>query len=135
MKKMMILVAGLLMLSGYLYARSYQQVSGTASVSDGSANSCAISTPSISGAIIFVTDAVVWVSTAAAGGGGEIALEDGVDGTRIFEMDADAVGTEYFHFEDPGLPITADVCLNLTVDGAITTQATGGASARGNLIR
>lgn len=115
-------------------AKAYQQSTGTATVSNGSADAACIAAPG-SGKTLYITDVTVWVSTAAVGGGGELALEDGVGGTRFFEMDADAVGTQYIHFGDPGYPLTENTLLNVTVDGAITTQATGGCVARANVIR
>lgn len=68
--------------------------------------------------------AIVSVTLAATGGTGEVALEDGVGGTRFFEADADAVGVYRIDFGEWGYPLTSNTLLNLTVDGAGTNQAT-----------
>ena len=113
---------------------AYQQASGTAGVANGAVDASCIAAPG-AGKTLYITDVTVWVSTAAAGGGGELALENGAGGTRFFEMDADAVGTQYIHFESPGYPLSANTALNVTVDGAVTTQATGGCVAVANVSR
>jgi len=71
-----------------------------------------------------ITKAVISVTLAATGGGGLVALEDGVGGTRIFEADADLAGVYPLDFGEIGYPLTANTLLNLTVDGAVTNQAT-----------
>src|SRR5688572_1751535 len=72
------------------------------------------------GKSIRVQKALIAVTVVATGGGGEVALEDGVGGTRIFEADADALGVHMIDFGDLGYPLTAGTALNATVDGAAT---------------
>lgn len=77
-----------------------------------------------SGTVIRVLRGVISVTTAATGGGGVIALEDGVGGTRFVEIPAAAVGNFYFDFGPEGYALTANTLLNATTDTAVTTQAT-----------
>lgn len=109
---------------------SYVWVNGTGDAANGSADQEIIAAPA-AGQILRIVKAVVTVTVAAAGGGGEVALEDGAGGTRIFEADADAVGVYSLDFGPLGYPLTAATKLNLTVDGAATTQATANCTAVG----
>lgn len=81
------------------------------------------------GKVMRVLRAVVSVTVAATGGGGEVALEDGAGGTRFFEADADAVGTYVLDFGEDGYPLTSATALNATVDGAVTNQASARVTA------
>jgi len=80
------------------------------------------------GKVIRVVAGFVTVHVAAAGTGGKVALEDGVGGTRFFEADANAVGHYVINFGQDGFPLNENTLFNLTVDGAVTTQATARAS-------
>jgi len=104
----------------------YQYATGTAEVLEGDENQTVIA--AITNKTLRVTKATISVTVAAVGGGGEVALEDGVGGTRLFEADADAVGVYSIDLGPIGYPLTADTALNLTVDGAVTTQATARAT-------
>src|SRR3990167_2689116 len=78
--------------------------------------------------------AIVYVDTAATGGTGEVALEDGSGGTSIFRADADAEGTFRIDFGKEGYPLSENTVLNLTVDSAVTTQATVTCTALGIIV-
>lgn len=106
---------------------SYQIVSGTGQATNAAANASVIAAQG-AGATLYLLRGFVSVTLAAVGGGGEVALEDGSGGTRIFEADADAVGFHVVDFGEEGYPLTANTALNLTVDNAVTTQATARAS-------
>jgi hypothetical protein len=105
----------------------YKFLNGLGSASDGSADATIIAAKG-AGTVIRVLKAIISVTTAAAGGSGEVALEDGAGGDRIFEADADAVGVYTIDFEPIGYPLTANTALNLTVDGAVTTEASATAT-------
>lgn len=108
---------------------SYQFVKGTAEAADGAtANATVIAAPEAGQKLRLLT-ATIAVTVAAAEAGGEVALEDGVDGTRIFEADADAVGVYSIDFTPMGYPLTAATLLNLAVDGSSGTQATARCTA------
>lgn len=77
-----------------------------------------------------VMSGVVSVTVAAVGGGGLVALENGVDGTVIWQANADASGVYQIDFRPVGYPLTENTLLNLTVNGAATTQA----SARATIV-
>jgi len=81
------------------------------------------------GKALRLMNAVISVTVAAASAGGEVALEDGVDGTRFFEADADAVGVYRIDFGPDGYPLTANTDLNLTVDGSAGDEATARCTA------
>lgn len=72
---------------------------------------------------IFLLRGLLSVTVAAVGGGGRVALEDGVGGTRLLQVNADAVGAYFFDLGPRGYQLTADTPLNLTTDSALTTQA------------
>lgn len=107
---------------------SYQIVTGTGEALEGTADKTVIAAQG-AGKTMHLLRGVLSVSLAAAGGGGEAAIENGAGGTRIIEVDADAVGYFPFDFGDEGIPLSANTLLNLTVDGAVTTQATARLSA------
>lgn len=116
--------------------RSYQNVkltNGTAKATNAAADATVLAAPG-AGKIIRLMKATISITVAAAGGGGEVALEDGVGGTRIFEADSDALGVYNLDFGDDGYPLTANTLLNLTVDGAVTTQSTARCTATGYII-
>lgn len=75
------------------------------------------------GKVLRVMKGHVSVSLPAVNGGGLVSLEDGVGGTVIFQVDADAVGGYDFDFSPRGFPLTVGALLNLTVNGAIGDQA------------
>jgi hypothetical protein len=101
----------------------YRNVDGTAQAADGAADATVLAAPGADRQIR-ILKGYVTVHVAAAGGSGKVALEDGVGGTRFFEADANAVGHFPIDFEPEGYPLTANTLLNLTVDGAVTTEAT-----------
>lgn len=102
--------------------QGYQVVTGTNKPVDGAVDKTIIAAQG-TGKKLYVMKALVAVTVAAVGGTGEVALEDGANGTRIFEADADVVGVFMIDFGDDGYPLTANTLLNATVDGAATTQA------------
>lgn len=73
--------------------------------------------------VLRLTKAVISVTTAATGGGGAVTLENGVGGTRLVSVPGAAVGVHVIDFGDDGYPLSANTLLNLTVDGATTTEA------------
>lgn len=76
------------------------------------------------GTVIRVQKVFIAVTLAATGGGGFVGLEDGVGGTRFVNISAAALGVYPIDFGDEGFPLTANVLLNATVDGATTNEAT-----------
>lgn len=99
-------------------------LSGTAQATNASPDADVIIAQG-AGKVIRVIAGNVTITTAAVGGGGLVALEDGVNGTVIWQGDANTVGLSYqINFGDLGFPLTANTKLNLTVNGAATTQAT-----------
>src|SRR3990167_4472968 len=96
---------------------------GTNEALQGAADKTVLAAPG-AGKVIRLTKAIISVTVVAASAGGEVALEDGVGGTRFFEADADALGSYQLDFGDEGYPLTADTLLNLTVDGSAGNQAT-----------
>lgn len=113
-----------------MYEQNYQQVTGTGDAAQGSADQTIIAAPG-AGKVIRLQKAVISVVVVAASAGGEVALEDGVGGTRIFEADADALGVYSIDFGDRGYALTANTLLNLTVDGSGGNQATANCTAVG----
>lgn len=101
---------------------NYPVVTGTDKPVNGAVDKTIIAAQG-AGKTIRVMKALVAVTLAATGGGGEVALEDGVGGTRIFEADADAAGVYMVDFGEDGYPLTANTLLNATVDNAATNQA------------
>lgn len=81
------------------------------------------------GQYLHLERAMVSVVVAAVGGAGEVVLEDGLNGTKLWRADADAVGSYIIDFGNRGYRLTANTLLNLTVEGAATTQATAICSA------
>lgn len=106
----------------------YPIVTGTAEAAQGSADATVIAAQG-SGKTLRIKQAVISVTVAAASAGGEVALEDGVGGTRFFEADADAVRSVTIDFGEEGYPLSADTALNLTVDGSAGNQATARCTA------
>lgn len=100
---------------------------GTAEASNGAADATLLAAPGAN-KITRLYKGIINVTVAAVGGSGEVALEDGAGGTSIVRIDADVVGSYPFDFGPRGVPLTANTLLNLTVDGAVTTQATAQAS-------
>lgn len=98
----------------------YEIVSGTAEVSNADVNETVLA--AVSGKSLRLLKGVVMV-TVVADGGGEAALEDGAGGTKIFEVDTDALGVYPIDFGDEGYPLTSGNVLNLNVSGA-TTEGT-----------
>lgn len=109
---------------------SYRNVSGTAEVTTSDTDETIIAAPG-AGKRLLIKRLEITVTVAATGGGGEVAIEDGVGGVRIFEADADAVGVYQIDFGEPGYPLTLNTLLNITVDNAATNQATARATATG----
>ena len=112
------------MLTGEIYPK----VQGTNEAADGVVDKTVVAAQG-AGTKLRIKKAIVTVTVAAVGGGGEVALEDGVGGTRFWEADADAVGSHPIDFGEEGYDLTANTLLNLTVDGAATTQATARCTA------
>jgi len=106
---------------------SYVVVTGTNSATNAAADATVVAAQG-AGKSLYVLRGYVAVHLAAVGTGGKVALENGAGGTRFFEADANAVGFYPINLGDEGYPLTADTLLNLTVDGAVTTQATATAT-------
>ena len=106
---------------------------GTAEAVEGANDATVLAAPGAN-KIIRITKAIVSVTLVATGGGGEVALEDGVGGTRIFEADADAVGVYVLDFGDEGYPLTANTLLNITTDNAVTNEASARCTAIGYVV-
>jgi len=107
----------------------YRFVNGTDLASNSAADKTIIDTPGEGKRIRLVAGTVV-VTTAAVGGGGVVKLEDGVNGSVIWQADANSLGHYSLDFGDIGYPLSVNTLLNLTVEGAVTTQA----SARATLV-
>jgi len=107
--------------------QGYRIVTGTAEAAQGAADAEVIA--AITGKTLRLMKAVVSVTVVAASAGGEVALEDGVGGTRFFEADADALGVYRLDFGSEGYPLTSGTKLNLTVDGSGGNQATARCTA------
>lgn len=107
---------------------NYQTIAGTNKPVDGAVDKTIIAAQGI-GKKLYLLRGFIAVTVAAVGGSGEVALEDGAGGTRLIELDADAVGFVSFDFGDEGIPLTANTILNATVDGAATTQASARVTA------
>lgn len=114
-----------------------RKVQGVIQAANGAADATAIAAPGADKRLR-IAKAIVQVTVAASGGGGEVALEDGLNGTRIFVADADAVGTHVVDFgnsnSESGYDLAENTLLNLTVDGAVTTQATARVTAIGYIL-
>lgn len=110
-----------------------KKVSGTGDAANGSADQTIISAPGARKQI-YLQKGFISVTVIATGGGGLASLEDGAGGTKILSVDGDAVCAYPFDFGEPGYPLTANTLLNLTVDGAVTTQATAVVTATGIVI-
>ena len=104
----------------------YNWLSGTALAANGDADKTLIAAQT--GKPIRVLSGTINVTVAATGTGGLVALEDGAGGTVIWQADANAVGGHRVDFGPLGYPLTAGNALNLTVDGAVTTQASARAT-------
>ncbi len=86
------------------------------------------------GKTLYVQKGTVDIILAATGGGGRAALENGVNGTRIVDVDASALGHFAFDFGDPGMPLSANTLFNVTVDGATTNEATAHVTVTGVIL-
>lgn len=73
---------------------------------------------------IYVQKGVISVTLAATGGLGFVGLEDGAGGTRFWNVSAAAIGYYTIDFGEPGFPLSLNTLLNVTVDGAVTNEAT-----------
>ena len=113
--------------------QQYQTSTGTAEAANGDVDKTVLAAPG-AGKHLRIISIIVSVTVVATGGGGEVALEDGAGGTRIFEADADALGVYTHFFGDAGYPLTANTLLNITVDGAATNQATARCTAVAKVI-
>lgn len=101
---------------------------GTAAANNGAADSTVIAAPGAN-KLLRLVSGIITVTVAAVGGGGLVALEDGVAGTRILQANADTLKEIPFNFGPKGIPLTSNTLLNLTVDTAATTQATANVTA------
>lgn len=108
-------------------AFTFKKTQGTAEADNAGADATVIAAPGAN-RVLRIMEGYVTVHVAAAGGSGKVALEDGIGGTRFFEGDANAVGHFKLELGPHGFPLTANTLLNLTVDGAVTTQATATAT-------
>lgn len=106
---------------------------GTAEAANGDVDKTILATPGAN-KLLRVNKAIVTVIVSSVGAGGRVGLEDGVGGTRIFDVNADSTAVYQLDFGDEGYPLTANTVLNLTVDGAATTQATARCTATGYVI-
>ena len=102
--------------------------SGSASVTDGGADETVIGAPGADKKLRLLKG-IITITVAAIGGGGEVALEDGVGGSNIIRANADTIKEIPFDFGPRGLPLTANTLLNVTVDSAVTTEASASVSA------
>ncbi len=111
----------------------YAKTNGTAQVTNASADATVIAAPG-SGKVLRVLSAIIQVIVSAAGGGGTASLEDGLNGTAFVKINCDEPGTHNIQFQEPGYPLTANTLLNLTTEGAGTTQATVRATVIANKL-
>lgn len=100
----------------------YPQTQGTATAAHGDVDKTVVAAQG-SGKVLRVISGFVCVHVASIGGAGKVALENGLNGTRLFEVSGAAVGYYAFVFGPMGYGLSDNTLLNLTVDGA-TTQAT-----------
>lgn len=105
---------------------TYQFENANGTANNGAADATLLAAQS--GKTFYVLRGYVAVTTAAVGGGGRVALENGVGGTRFFEVPADAIGYYPVNFGEEGYRLSTNTALNLTVDTAVTTQATANAT-------
>lgn len=112
---------------------TYQIVTGTGEAVDATPDVTIIAAQGTS-KTLRIQKIIISVTVAAVGGGGEVALEDGVGGTRFIEADADAVRSFMVDFGEEGYPLTSNTLLNLTVDNAVTTQATARATVVAKVV-
>lgn len=133
MRKIAILLLIAVFLSQPVFAAGGRKMQGNAQAANGSADATIIAAQG-AGKVTRVLSGFLSVEVAATGGGGECAIEDGVGGTRIIQVDADAVGAYPFSFGPNGYPMTANTLLNVTVDGAATTQATCSVTATAEVL-
>lgn len=71
----------------------------------------------------------ITIIAAETGDGGIAALEDGVGGKKLFVVSGETAGSSHFHdFGDDGPILSDNTLLNLTVEGAATTQASARAT-------
>ena len=112
---------------------AYRKTEGTAQASNSATDATVIAAPG-SGKVLRVLSITVQVVVSASGGDGTASVEDGVGGTQIFRVNADAPGTHTINFPEPGYPLTANTLLNGTVEGAATTQATARFTAMANIV-
>lgn len=103
----------------------YKWLSGTALAANGDVDKEVIAAQTKP---IRILAGTINVTVAATGGGGKVALEDAAGGTVIWQADANAVAGHRIDFGPLGYPLTAGNALNLTVDGAVTNQASARAT-------
>lgn len=101
---------------------NYPIVTGTGAPVHGSVDATIVAAQG-AGKKLFLLRGVICITVAATGGGGLCAIEDGLNGTRLIDVPAAAVGFFPFNFGEEGIPLTANTLLNATVDGALTNQA------------
>ncbi len=115
-----------------------KHVSGTGEALDGAVDKEIIAAPGANKRL-YIQHIAITTTLGGADSGGEIALEDGVGGTRFIEIAADAgdvtsPGVFRFYFGEPGYPLSLNTALNLTVDGDGTTEATARATVTGMVV-
>lgn len=103
---------------------SYKVSAGKGQVTNAAPNLTLVAAES--GKTIYLMRGSISILVAAVGGGGRVALEDGLNGTRLLEVSADSLTSGYFPFDfgDNGIPLSSETLLNATSDLAVTTQAT-----------
>lgn len=75
-----------------------------------------------SGSKLRIRSGVIAVTVAANGTNGIAALEDGAGGTKLVVFSAGVIGNTAFDFGENGPVLSDNTLLNLTVEGAGTTQ-------------
>lgn len=112
-----------------MYGMGYRTTVGTARAANGSSDQTLLAAPGGDNSL-GILNITIMVNVAAAGGGGEVLVQNGIDGTNIVRADADAVGVFNVRFDPPGYILSENTALVLAVEGAATTQATVDANAQ-----
>jgi len=81
-----------------------------------------------------IRSGVIAINVAANDTGGVASLEDGAGGSKLLTVNAGAIGNIHFDFGDDGPILSDNTLLNLTVEGAGTTQATAQATVTAKVL-
>lgn len=100
----------------------WKTVTGTDFPVEGAENKTIIAAQG-AGTVIRVQKVFIGVTLAGTGNTSHVALEDGLNGTKFVDINADAVGSHTIDFGEVGFPLTANTLLNATSDQAGTNQA------------